>query len=217
MPALNFETARENMITQQIRAWNVLAGQTLDALRKVPREKFVPDAYRHLAFADTRIPLGDGESMPEPKVDARMMESLQLQGGETVLLAGAGSGYLAALLATVCAHVHVVDSDARLLALAEKNLRAVGAGNVTLQNGDAREQPAQKFDAILLSRSLPKIDLEYFTALKDGGALLGVEGEAPAMSAVRMRKRGGVVTRESLFETFAPRFAGVREEEEFAF
>ncbi|MGR3985352.1 MAG: protein-L-isoaspartate O-methyltransferase [Gammaproteobacteria bacterium] len=216
---MDIETARDNMITRQIRPWNVLAEQTLDALRQVRREDFVPAEHRHLAFADVRIPLGRGEVMPEPKVDARMMEALELRGGEDALLAGASSGYLAALLAVVCARVRVVEEDERLLELARGNLQRAGVGNVTLQAGDAHDgwgAPGE-FDAIALSRSLPKIGDNWAGALADGGRLVGIEGKLPAMEAVRLRKRGRKIARESLFETTAPRFRNAAERQEFKF
>ncbi|MGR3913454.1 MAG: protein-L-isoaspartate O-methyltransferase [Gammaproteobacteria bacterium] len=216
---MDIEAARDNMIARQIRPWNVLTEQTLAALRHVRREEFVPAGQRHLAFADVRIPLGRGEVMPEPKVDARMMEALELRGGECALAAGAGSGYLAALLASVCARVCVVEEDARLLELARGNLRRAGIGNVTLHAGDAHAgwgAPGE-FDAIVLSRSLPNISDAWAGALADGGRLVGIEGQLPAMQVVRLQKCGRQVTRKSLFETVAPRFQGVVEEEAFEF
>jgi len=216
---MDIEAARDNMIARQIRPWNVLTEQTLAALRHVRREEFVPAGQRHLAFADVRIPLGRGEVMPEPKVDARMMEALELRGGECALAAGASSGYLAALLASVCARVCVVEEDARLLELARGNLRRAGIGNVTLHAGDAHAgwgAPGE-FDAIVLSRSLPNISDAWAGALADGGRLVGIEGQLPAMQVVRLQKCGRRVTRKSLFETVAPRFQGAVEEEAFEF
>ena len=219
-PIMDSETARDDMIARQIRPWNVLTERTLGALRRVRREEFVPEKHRDLAFADAQIPLGNGEMMPEPKVDARMMEELKLRGGERALLAGAGGGYLAALLAEVCAHVHVVEEDAHLLEFARENLRRAGAKNVTLEGGDAHAGWGGdgEFDAVALARSLPKIGDEWTRALAGGGRLVGVEGELPAMEAVRLHKHeDGRIVRESLFETVAPRFRRARQEQKFEF
>ncbi len=221
---MDYETARANMIEQQIRPWNVLAMQTLNALKRIRREDFVPAEHRELAFADVQIPLGDGEVMLEPKVSARMLEALALGADDVVLDVGTGSGYLAALLAAVSAHVTTVELNARLFAEAQRNL-AVAANldaelaAVAQQSGDAHAgwgQPGQ-FDAILISGSLPEITDPWATALADGGRLVGIEGHLPAMRVVRLSKTGDDITRESLFETAAPRLRNVVETVEFIF
>jgi len=209
------------MIEQQIRPWRVLETQTLDALRRIRREHFVPAQYRHLAFADVQIPLdgGAGEVMLEPKVGARMLEALSLGGGDRVLGVGAGSGYLVALLASLSAHVTAVEINPQLLALARRNLAAAAIDNVTLQSGDAHAgwgEPGQ-FDAILISGSLPALTEAWPAALTDGGRLVGIEGQAPAMTAVQLVKDGGRVLRETLFETVVPRLRNVSEPDSFQF
>lgn len=216
---MDIETARANMIEQQIRPWNVLAMQTLDALKRIRRENFVPAEHRDLAFADVQIPLGDGEVMLEPRVSARMMEALNLGGGDVTLDVGTGSGYLAALLASVCAHVTTVEINSRLLEQARRNLAAAAADNVATQSGDAHAGwgGAGQFDAILISGSLPEIPDAWATALAEGGRLVGIEGHPPAMHVVRLVKTGGGITRESLFETVAPRLRNVAEPAEFVF
>lgn len=224
---MDIETARANMIEQQIRPWQVLETQTLDALRRIRREHFVPAQYRHLAFADVQIPLaagaagaaGTGEVMLEPKVGARMLEALNLGGGDRVLEIGAGSGYLVALLASLSAHVTAVEIDPQLLALAQRNLAVAAIDNVTVQSGDAHAgwgEPGQ-FDAILISGSLPVITEAWPAALADGGRLVGIEGHAPAMTAVQLVKNGGRVSRETLFETVVPRLRNVSEPDSFQF
>ena len=132
---MDFEAARANMIDQQIRPWNVLDLQTLNALESVRREDFVPKDYRNLAFADVKIPLGDGEVMLEPKVSARMMESLQLSTNDRVLEVGTGTGYLTAVLSQVCAHVTSVEINPALLEQARRNLGMAGLENVALEQG----------------------------------------------------------------------------------
>ena len=229
---MDFETARANMIEQQIRPWNVLAMQTLDALKRIRREEFVPLAYRELAFADVQIPLGGdsdgggdggGEVMLEPKVSARMMEALELRDNDQVLEIGTGSGYLTALLASVSAHVLSVDIDRALLETARANLAAAGIDNITLQCGDAHRGWAGEFDAILIGGALPTINNSWGTMLADGGRLVGIEGTMP-MTVIRIRKHldgqnnlSGKLSRESLFETAAPRLRNVVESVEFEF
>ena len=231
---MDIETARANMIEQQIRPWNVLEMQTLNALRQIRREDFVPDECRHLAFADVQIPLtpasgdgdgggdgGGGEVMLEPKVGARMLEALALGADDNVLEIGAGSGYLVALLAAVSAHVTAVEIDAQLLALARRNLAMAGIDNVTLELGDAHAgwSSTKQFDAILISGSLPKITDAWADALAVGGRLTGIEGHLPAMTVVRWVKAdaGDGIVRETLFETVAPRLRNVVEKPEFQF
>lgn len=212
------------MIEQQIRPWQVLETQTLDALRRIRRERFVPAQHRHLAFADVQIPLpagsaGAGEVMLEPKVGARMLEALSLGGGDRVLEIGAGSGYLVALLASLSAHVTAVEINPQLLTLAQRNLAMAAIDNITLQSGDAHAgwgEPGQ-FDAILISGSLPVITEAWPAALADGGRLVGIEGHAPAMTAVQLVKNGGRVLRETLFETVVPRLRNVSEPDSFQF
>ena len=221
---LDIEAARANMIQQQIRAWNVLETQTLDALQGIRREDFVPAEYRDLAFADVQIPLrgeSGGEMMLEPKVSARMLEALALSATDEVLEIGTGSGYLSALLASLSARVTSVEIDHGLLATARGNLVKAGVENVVLVHGDAHAGwgEAEQFDAILIGGSLPKITDAWLTALAGGGRLVGIEGHPPAMHVVRLTKTDGadLVTRESLFETVAPRLSNVPEPAEFTF
>ena len=237
---MDSETACANMIEQQIRPWNVLAMQTLHALKQIRREDFVPAEHRELAFADVRIPLGGGEVMFEPKVSARMVESLGLGADDRVLEVGTGSGWVTALLASLCAQVTSVEIDQKLLAGARRNLAKAGIENVTLENGDAHAGwgAAVPFDAILINGSLPSIidapdhatevtgvteatasnpSNPWSIALADGGRLVGIEGHPPAMQVVRLTKNNGSITRASLFETVAPRLRNILEPAQFVF
>ncbi len=215
--AMDVEAARANMIAQQIRPWHVLAEQTLAALAAIAREHFVPAAYRDLAFADVQIPLGGAAVMLEPKVSARMLEALRLKPTDAVLDIGTGSGYVAALLASLSRHVTTVEIDAALFAQAQSNLAAVP--NVTAVRGDAHAGwgAAGQFDAVFISGSLPAIADSWGTALADGGRLVGIEGRLPAMEVVLLEKSGARITRQSLFETAAPRLRNVTEAVEFEF
>ena len=220
---MDYEAARANMIEQQIRPWNVLEMQTLDALGSVRREDFVPSAYHDLAFADVQIPLGDGEVMLEPKVSARMMEALHLNSEDSVLEIGTGTGYLTALLCLVSKHVTSVEINPDLLTQAERNLGMAGISNFTLVNADAHEgwhpesDKTKHFDAILISGSLKRIPDAFKDKLSDGGRLVGIEGQKPAMQAVLYTNSGSRIVRQTLFETWAPRLKNAEDKEEFIF
>ena len=194
---MNLEKARFNMIEQQIRPWDVLATDVLDLLMVVKREAFVPAAYRNMAFVDTEIPLPGGESMLQPKLEARILQEVAVKKHEQVLEIGAGSGYMAALLAYKARHVTTVDILPELAAIARANLASYGVDNVDVQQGDgARGWPAagtgagagaaleQVYDVIVVSGSMPVLPQELMQQLKIGGRLFVVTGAAPAMSAM---------------------------------
>lgn len=182
---MNLEQARFNMVEQQIRTWEVLDQGVLDLLYAVPREEFVPQAYRKLAFADMEIPLGEGESMMAPKMEARIVQALALRKTDRVLEVGTGSGYLTALLARCAAHVYSLEIRPALAAFGRANLERHGAGHVTLEvadgaRGDAKRAP---YDAIVLTGSTPVLPATLKEQLAPGGRLFAVVGEPPMMVA----------------------------------
>src|SRR5262245_4292346 len=153
---VNFEQARFNMVEQQIRTWEVLDQGVLDLLLTVRREDFVPASYRTLAFADLEIPLGDGERMWTPKLEAGVLQGVELKPDERALEIGTGSGYLTALLAMSCSEVTSVEIVPRLLAEADSKLAANGIRNVRLEQGDgARGWGKEAYDAVVLTGSVP--------------------------------------------------------------
>jgi len=182
---MNFDQARANMVEQQIRPWEVLDQAVLDLLYAVPREDFVPPAYRALAFVDMEIPIGEGEKMMAPKIEARIVQELAPRKHERVLEVGTGSGYLSALLAHRAAHVHSVEIRPALAAFGRGNLERHGTDNVTLETGDAaRGWPTRApYDAIVLTGSTPVLPRTLLDQLAPGGRLLAVVGEAPVMVA----------------------------------
>jgi protein-L-isoaspartate(D-aspartate) O-methyltransferase len=182
---MNFEQARTNMVEQQIRTWEVLDQAVLDLLYAVPREDFVPGAYRTLAFADLEIPIGEGEKMMAPKIEARIVQALAPHKTERVLEVGTGSGYLTALLAHRAAHVHSVEIRPALAAFGRDNLARHGADNVTLETGDAaRGWPTRApYDVIVLTGSTPALPKVLLDQLAPGGRLFAVVGELPVMVA----------------------------------
>ncbi len=200
---MNIEKARYNMIEQQIRTWDVLNPEVLDLLVAVKREAFVPAAFRSLAFVDTEIPLPGGEFMFAPKVEARILQELDVKKNEDVLEIGAGSGYMAALLAGRARHVTTVEIDPALRDLAAKNLADNGVRNVDVELGDgARGWKDGKYDVIVISGSLPVLPDAFLQQLKVGGRLFAIIGNSPVMTAqIVTRVSDSAWNTVNLFET----------------
>jgi protein-L-isoaspartate(D-aspartate) O-methyltransferase len=182
---MNLEQARFNMVEQQIRTWEVLDQAVLDLLYAVPREEFVPAAFRKLAFADMEIPIGEGESMMAPKIEARIVQALSLRKTDRVLEVGTGSGYLTALLARCAAHVFSLEIRPALAAFGRENLARHGEDNVTLEVGDGAHGDPKRapYDAIVLTGSTPVLPAALREQLAAGGRLFAVVGEPPVMVA----------------------------------
>jgi protein-L-isoaspartate(D-aspartate) O-methyltransferase len=195
--------ARQQMVDQQIRTWEVLDPRVLDVLSEVPREAFVPPAYRELAFADTPIPIGFGQSMLAPLLQGRILQCLAVGGADTVLEVGTGTGYLAAALGLLASSVHSVDIRAEFTAAAAANLRTVPEARVKLETRDAFDAaPLGEYDVIAVTGSLPVYDTRFEQALRVGGRLFAVVGVAPVMDAILVRRVDSTEwIRESLFET----------------
>ena len=201
---MNIEQARYNMVEQQIRPWDVLNQDVLDLLFRVRREDFVPRQHQALAFVDMEIPLGHGQSMWTPKLEARAIQELAIRPTDRVLEIGTGSGYLTALLAADAAEVVSVDIEPEFTAAASQTLRAHGIHNVTLHTGDAaRDWPDEAgFDVIVLTGSTPLLPDAYRRRLKVGGRLFAIVGEAPVMQAQLITCTAPGATRSVvLFET----------------
>ncbi|MDB5935606.1 MAG: Protein-L-isoaspartate O-methyltransferase [Massilia sp.] len=181
---MNIEQARFNMIEQQIRTWDVLDLDVLELLTVVKREAFVPAAYRSLAFVDTEIPLPCGENMFVPKLEARALQELKVKKHEHVLEIGAGSGYMAALLAHKARHVTTVEILPALKAMAEQNLAKAGVTNATVELGNGAQGWAQgaPFDVIVISGGLEVLPEAFLKQVKVGGRIAAIVGQAPVMS-----------------------------------
>jgi protein-L-isoaspartate(D-aspartate) O-methyltransferase len=208
MNSMDFNKARFNMVEQQVRPWDVLDPRVLNVIGNIPREQFVPEESRKLAYADTRIPIGHFEGrtshMLNPVIEGRLLQSLAIGEDDTVLQIGTGTGYITACLATLARHVDSVDINPDMTALAEKNLARLEITNVTLSTGDAAEKWEQKqfYDCIAIMGSLPAIPDFYKKALKEGGRMFVVTGDAPVMKALlvtRISKNEWTV--DELFET----------------
>ena len=200
---MNQEQARFNMIEQQIRPWNVADIDVLNIMKQIPREHFVPDNYKRLAFADIQIPLSDGQQMMEPKIEARMLQALQIKPGDKVLEVGTGSGYMTACLDWLSDEVTSIEIHEQLSHQAQRHLAAIGISDVTLVVGDVFDTvPDQQFDVIAVTGGLPA-DSDYFEKmLAVGGRLFQIVGVGPASTAQLItRVREGAFRRENLFET----------------
>ncbi len=198
---LDFELARQNMVSNQVRTWEVLDARVLDVLSALRREDFVPAAYRDLAFADLELPLGHGEKMMKPVVEGRMLQALELTAEDTVLEIGTGSGFISACLARLAGHVTSLDIHADFTASAGAALRAAQCDNVELVTAEAVHEfvPAQRYDAIVVTGAVATLPQRWLGWLQPGGRLFVVQGRAPAMQATLLRVDAG--TSEILFET----------------
>jgi protein-L-isoaspartate(D-aspartate) O-methyltransferase len=201
---IDIERARFNMVEQQIRTWEVLDQRVLDLLLRVRREDFVPAEYRALAFVDMEIPIGHGEKMLQPKLEARMVQELGLSDKDRILEIGTGTGYMTALLAALGGHVYSVDILPDFTRAARERLTAHGVRNVTLETGDAARgwDAHAPYDVIVLTGSVPLLAESFKASLKPGGRLLAVVGEAPVMEAQLITcVAAGACNSVRLFET----------------
>lgn len=204
---MNIEKARFNMIEQQIRPWDVLDQDVLDMLVVVRREAFVPAAYKSLAFMDTELPLPGGECMFTPKLEARIMQEMGVKKHENVLEIGAGSGYMAALLAHKARHVTTVEISPELKAMAQKNLADYGVANVEVALGNGAQGWANAgteapYDVIVISGSLPVLPDAFLKQIKVGGRIFAIVGESPVMSAqIITRVTDAAYNTAKVFET----------------
>jgi protein-L-isoaspartate(D-aspartate) O-methyltransferase len=206
MITANHENARYNMVYQQIRPWDVYDHQVLDIMQELPREQFVPHSYRSLAFADTRIPLGHGQVMMDPKLEARMLQALKIKPSDQILEIGTGSGFMTACLAALGNTVTSYDIYDALIQTAEEKLGLQGINNVHLHLGNAftAELPKEGFDVIAVTGSLPQYSnyLEQFLA--PGGRIYMVVGKAPVMEATLVSRQDTGIRKDFLLETDLP-------------
>lgn len=218
--AMNFEQARQNMVENQVRPWDVLDTRVLDALAQVRREDFVAPAHRQLAFADLSLPIGHGQVMMKPVIEGRVLQALDLKPTDRVLEIGTGSGFLTACMAMLAAHVTSVDVQADFTAAAQSRLDAAGVANATIVTADAVRdwQPQDKFDAIVVTGAVWQVPQRFLGWLKPGGRLLAIRGESPAQQAVLLTQAGtGGFREEYLFETDLPYLAHAEPPRRFVF
>lgn len=213
----DIEHARFNMIEQQIRPWDVNDPAVLQAIAQIKRETFVPAEHRGLAFCDLEVPLvvhgtDTHQTMLTPKLEARLAQALSLKADDCVLEVGTGSGHQAALLACLSRQVTSVEIDPRLVAFAQENLRNAGIDNVSLETGDGSEGWGNtEFDAILVTGSVPVVPDGLKYQLREGGRMVVIVGQAPAMTAFKItRSTAASFEVESLFETVLKPLTGPR-------
>jgi protein-L-isoaspartate(D-aspartate) O-methyltransferase len=211
--------ARLQMVDQQIRTWEVLDPRVLDVLSAVPREAFVPSAYRELAFADAPIPIGFGQSMLTPKLQGRILQALAVNAGDDVLEIGSGTGYLSACFGLLAASTHSIDIHAGFTAAAAANLRAVPSARVRFETRDAFDAAALgEYDAVAVTGSLPVYDTLFERSLRVGGRLFAIVGVAPVMDAILVRRVDAAEwIRESLFETVIEPLINAKSAQRFVF
>lgn len=213
-------TARFNMIEQQIRTWEVLDPVVLATLNDIPREAFVPEDYRGLAFADIEIPLADGQQMLSPKIEGRFLQALQLTKNDHVLQVGVGSGYLSALMAAHCAKVTALEVSPRLCQSAQHTLRKEGVHNVAVIEADGHQgyPAAAPYDAMVFTASSPLEPEGLRRQLAIGGRLLIVLGQAPVMQATLIQRVAeNSYKQDVLFETSLPEMVNATHAAAFSF
>lgn len=204
---MNIEAARINMLTQQIRTWDVLDSQVLDAIKATPREYFVPTDYQDLAFADMNIPLAHKQVMLTPGEEGRLVQSLNIQASDEILEIGTGSAYTTAILARLGKHIYSIDIFAEFTEQAQRKLAAINVSNVSLTTADASHGWEQHgpYDVIAITGSLPYLPDNFRHSLKPGGRLFVVLGQAPVMKATLITYHGNNEwTEEKIFETVVP-------------
>ncbi|GHU04311.1 protein-L-isoaspartate O-methyltransferase [Betaproteobacteria bacterium] len=222
--AINTEKARFNMIQQQIRPWGVLDPDVLGLLNVLKREDFVPAEYKELAFADIEIPLKNGarpgQTLLAPRIEARLLQELAIKNTDKVLEIGAGSGYMAALLAAKAEFVYTVEIDPELVDQARHNLRQANVANVSVDLGDASRgwDLYAPYDAIVVSGSLPVLPDTLPRQLKIGGRLIAVVGEAPSMEVQWVKRTDeNAFSSENLFETVLVPLVNATRQKKFVF
>ena len=215
---MQIEFARAQMITQQVRAWDVLDERVLDAMRRTPREFFVPERYSEVAFADTEIPLRAGQHMLAPKIVGRLLQSLDAGPGMRALVIGAGTGFVPACLAAMGASVRAVEIHSELAASARANLKRAGFGQVDVVTGDTFNLDMGKdYAVIAVCGALPLYDDRFARALAVGGRLFVVVGDRLPQEALLVTRTADAWSSTALFETSLDALENAKRPEPFQF
>jgi len=217
---MDIKQARKNVIEQQIRPWGGLNVRANQALSDIPRENFVPEEYLSLVFADIEIPLVDGAKMFSPKIEGRILDSLDIQGHETVLEIGTGSGYFTSVLAKLSQSVVTIELDEQLSGSAQNKVKELNLNNITFINDDALAYnfDNEQYDTIVVGCSLPNKNENFFRLLKPGGKLFMVVGAINQMQATLVQRTNeNEWQSKSLFETHLDYMKGTEPSVKFAF
>lgn len=215
---LDIEQARHAMIEQQVRPWDVVDLQVLQTLTAVPRERFVPEQHRALAFADTALPIGHGQSMFKPVLEGRMLQAAAIRANDDVLEIGTGTGFITACLAHMARAVTSIDIHADFLENAQARLLGLDLNNVRFEQADALSyRPQQQFDVVLVTAAVAVIPETFKQWLRPGGRLFVIQGLSPAQEALCLTRFGDTFRIESLLETDVPYLMGAEPENKFTF
>ena len=206
---IDYAQARENMVEQQVRPWEVLDPRVLSVIGTTPREDFVDEAHRELAYADLSLPLGHGQFMMKPVLEGRTLQALDIKPNERVLEIGTGSGYLTACLSQLAQSVHSLEIDPSLADAARVRLAARGLGNATIENADAMSwQTDARFDAVCVTGAVSEIPSRFLEWLPPNGRLFVIHGQSPVMEAALLSGGVNAPSADSLFETDIPYLVG---------
>lgn len=215
---LDIEQARHAMIEQQVRPWDVVDLQVLQTLTAVPRERFVPEQHRALAFADTALPIGHGQSMFKPVLEGRMLQAAAIRANDDVLEIGTGTGFITACLAHMARAVTSIDIHADFLENAQARLHGLDLNNVRFELADALSyRPQQQFDVVLVTAAVAVIPEAFKQWLRPGGRLFVIQGLSPVQEALCLTRFGETFRIESLLETDVPYLLGAEPENKFTF
>jgi protein-L-isoaspartate(D-aspartate) O-methyltransferase len=218
MSTMDYTKARETMVEQQVRPWDVLDVRVLDVLVRLPREAFVPETHRALAYADIELPLGHGERMMKPVVEGRALQALELEAGDEVLEIGTGSGFLSACLGMLARDVVSLERHADFVDLARARLQAQGIANVAVEVADAMTWDTdRRFDAICVTGAVAAVPSRFLQWLRPGGRMFVVRGNPPVLDAALLRQDVNGIRTESLFETDLPYLVGAAPVPAFVF
>ncbi len=214
---LNIEQARHAMVEQQVRPWNVVDLHVLETLTSVPREIFVPEQYKQLAFTDTSLPIGHEQWMLKPVVEGRLLQALNLKANDEVLEVGTGSGFITACLARMTRAVTSIDIHADFIDAAKTKLKSLDLNNVHFEHVDVfNYQPNRQFDAIVITGSMVVLPEAFKNWLLPQGRLFIIQGQSPVQEAVCITRVGDRFESESLFETDVPYLVGAQPTSHFS-
>ncbi|MDH4072706.1 MAG: protein-L-isoaspartate O-methyltransferase [Gammaproteobacteria bacterium] len=203
---MNTDSARQQMVEQQVRTWDVFDEDVLATMSAIPRDRFVPPAFAHCAYADAEIPLAHGQCMLRPSIAGRILQAVDLRPADRVLEIGTGTGYLTACIAALSSSVVSIDIFDDFVVAATRRLADENVQNADVSRMDAMVGlPAGAYDVVIITSSMPRLDPRLVEALKPGGRLFVVLGESPVKTATLVtRSEGGATASQDLFETDIP-------------